>query len=277
MPAAVLALLSSLCWGTGDFVAGILSRKRSAYAVAGASQIVGLVLMAVIVLVTGDLWIGWGTYVWWAALASIAGLGGLVMFYLALASGRMGVVSPIAALGVLVPLGVGLLGGETPTGVQLGGILIAVIGVVMASGPEIGGAAGIRPVALALGAALGFGLFYVFVAQGAQQSPTMTMFAERIWATVLVVLAILLTRKTGDLQRGDTGPILLVGTLDIAANLTYSLAAEVGLLSVVSVLGSLYPVVTVLLAWLILKERLAVIQYLGVTIALCGVVAINVG
>ncbi len=139
MPAAVLALLSSLCWGTGDFLAGILSRKRSAYAVAGASQIVGLVLMAIIVVVTGDLAIGWGTYVWWAALASVAGLGGLVMFYLALASGRMGVVSPIAALGVLVPLGVGLLSGEVPTNIQLIGILIAVVGVILASGPEVSG------------------------------------------------------------------------------------------------------------------------------------------
>ena len=277
MPAAVLALLSSLCWGTGDFLAGILSRKRSAYAVAGASQIVGLVLMAIIVVVTGDLAIGWGTYVWWAALASVAGLGGLVMFYLALASGRMGVVSPIAALGVLVPLGVGLLSGEVPTNIQLIGILIAVVGVILASGPEVSGEAGVRPVALALGAALGFGSFYVFVAQGAQQSPTMTMFAERIWATGLVIAAILLTRSRGDLQRGDTGAVLLIGTLDIAANLTYSLAAEVGLLSVVSVLGSLYPVVTVLLAWLILKERLAPVQYAGVAVALTGVVAINIG
>ena len=70
MPAAVLALLSSLLWGTGDFIAGLLSRKRSAYAVAGASQLVGLVLMTVIVLVTGEWRIGWGSYVWWAALAS---------------------------------------------------------------------------------------------------------------------------------------------------------------------------------------------------------------
>jgi len=143
MPAAVLALLSSLLWGTGDFIAGLLSRKRSAYAVAGASQLVGLVLMTVIVLVTGEWRIGWGSYVWWAALASVAGLGGLVMFYLALASGRMGVVSPIAALGVLVPLAIGLVGGESPSGVQLLGILIAVVGVVLASGPEVSGAAGL--------------------------------------------------------------------------------------------------------------------------------------
>jgi drug/metabolite transporter (DMT)-like permease len=277
MPAAVLALFSSLLWGTGDFIAGLLSRKRSAYAVAGASQLVGLVLMTVIVLVTGEWRIGWGSYVWWAALASVAGLGGLVMFYLALASGRMGVVSPIAALGVLVPLAVGLVGGESPSGVQLLGILIAVVGVVLASGPEVSGAAGLRPVLLALGAAIGFGLFYVFIAAGSQESPTMVMFAERIWASLLVLGAILLTRSTGDLQRGDAGAVLAIGTLDIGANLAYALAAETGLLSVVSVLGSLYPVVTVLLAWLILRERLAPVQYIGVTVAMVGVVAINAG
>ena len=275
MPAAVLALLSSLFWGTGDFIAGLLSRKRSAYAVVGASQLVGLVLMIVIVVVTAEWKIGWGNYVWWAGLAAVAGVGGLVMFYLALASGRMGVVSPIAALGVLVPLAVGLVSGESPSSIQLLGIVIAVIGVVLASGPEVRGAAGLRPVVLALAAAAGFGFFYVFIAAGSQESPTMVMFAERIWASLFVLGAILLTRNTGDLQRKDAAPVLAVGTLDIMANLSYALAAESGLLSIVSVLGSLYPVVTVLLAWAILRERLSAVQYAGVAVAMVGVVAIN--
>jgi drug/metabolite transporter (DMT)-like permease len=274
---ALLALLSSALWGTGDFLAGWLSRRRSAYAVAGASQVIGLFVMGAVVLATGAWTIGWGTYVFWGVLASFAGLGGLVVFYSALASGRMGVVSPIAALGVLVPLAVGLLAGETPSAWQYLGILLAVVGVVLASGPEISGEAGPRPVVLALAAALGFGLFYVFVAQGAQQSPSMTMLVERVSATVLVLGAVAVTRSTGDLQRRDAAPILAIGTLDILANLTFSIAAETGLLSIVSVLGSLYPVVTVLLAWAVLRERLAPAQYAGVAVAMAGVIAINAG
>lgn len=275
--AALLALLSSALWGTGDFIAGSLSRRRSAYAVAGASQIVGLLVMAVVVAVTGAWRVGLDSYVVWAVLGSFAGLGGLVLFYIALASGRMGVVSPIAALGVLIPLAAGLLAGEVPTTWQYLGILLAIVGVVLASGPEISGAAGARPVILALIAAAGFGLFYVFIAQGSQQSPAMTMFVERISASALVLGAMLVTRSRGDLQRGDGGAIIAIGTLDIFANLSYSFAAEMGLLSIVSVLGSLYPVVTVVLAWAILKERLAPAQYIGVAVAMVGVAAINAG
>jgi drug/metabolite transporter (DMT)-like permease len=238
---------------------------------------VGLLVMAVVVLATRAWTVGWGAYVLWAVLASVAGLGGLVMFYTALASGRMGVVSPIAALGVIVPLAVGLFSGEVPTAWQYLGILLAVTGVVLASGPEISGEAGLRPVMLAGAAAVGFGLFYVFVHNGAQESPAMTMFAERVSASLLVLGAMLVSRTKGDLQRGDAGPVLAIGSFDVLANLAYSFAAGMGLLSIVSVLGSLYPVVTVLLAWAILKEKLSPPQYVGIVVAMSGVVMINVG
>lgn len=275
--AALLALLSSALWGTGDFMAGWLSRRRSVFAVAGATQMVGLVVMLILATATGSWSQGWGDYVLWGVLSSVAGLGGLLMFYSALASGRMGVVSPIAALGVLVPLAVGLLSGETPTQVQYFGIVLAVVGVVLASGPEVSGASGARPVLLAMGAALGFGSFYVFLSYGAQTSTVMTLLAERTAATVLILIGVLVTRSVGDLQRGDLGLVLAIGAFDVAANVTFGIASETGLLSVVSVLGSLYPVVTAVLAWAVLKERLAPAQYAGVAVAMAGVVAINAG
>ncbi len=276
---AALALLSSLFWGAADFMAGELSRRRAAVAVAGAAQIVGLVFMVIVALATGAFTSGIAPteYLGWAVLASVCGLGGLVAFYTALAAGRMGIVSPIAALGVLVPLAVGLLRGDQPTSVQLLGIILAVVGVVLASGPEISGGAGLRPVLLAGAAALLFGAFMVFVAQGSQASAVLTMTAARANSAVLVLVAAAVTRQVGGLQRADAGRLVSIGVLDVSANLLYGLATAAGLLAVVSVLGSVYPVVTALLAALILHERLLPAQYAGVAFALTGVVAISAG
>lgn len=276
---AILALLSSGMWGTADFLAGELSRRRVALAVAGAAQIVGLGFMLVVLLVSGEWSAGvpLGSYLGWAVLASFAGLGGLVAFYTALASGRMGVVSPIAALGVLVPLGVGLFSGEQPGAFQYFGIVLAIVGVVLASGPELSGRAGLRPVLLASLAALLFGLFLVFVAQGSQASAVLTMTAQRATSASLVLIAALAARTLGGLQRADTGRLVVIGLFDVGANLLYGLATTMGLLAIVSVLGSVYPVVTVLLAWIVLRERLLPAQYVGVATALIGVALIAGG
>lgn len=275
--AALLALLSSLLWGTGDFLAGYLSRRRAVAAVLGGSQIVGFGVMLIIATATAS----WGAdpagYLGWALGASISGFTGLFAFYTALATGRMGVVSPIAALGVLVPLAAGLIAGELPTALQYIGIVLAIVGVVLASGPEISGATGVRPVLLAAFAALCFGLFLTFVAKGAEESAVMTMTAQRGITTVIVIGAALATRGVGGLQRRDVGWLVAIGTFDITANLLFGVATTSGLLSIVSVLGSLYPVVTVILAWAVLRERLAPAQYVGVAVALLGVAAISAG
>lgn len=274
---ALLALLSSLLWGTGDFLAGYLSRKRSAVAVLGGSQVVGLAVMLVIATATGAWSANPRYYLGWAALASISGLLGLLAFYTALAGGRMGVVSPIAALGVLVPLAAGLLAGEIPSTVQYLGIVLAIVGVVLASGPEVSGATGARPVLLAAFAALCFGLFLVFVAEGSQESAIMTMTAQRSVTACVVLAAAVVSRGVGGLQTADIGWLVAIGTFDVVANLMFAFATTYGMLAIVSVLGSLYPVVTVVLAWAVLRERLAPAQYVGVAVALVGVAAISAG
>ncbi|MGZ4591114.1 MAG: EamA family transporter, partial [Actinomycetes bacterium] len=154
--AALLALLSSLLWGSADFVGGTLSRRLPATVVVGASQAAGLVAITVVAALAGALGAPLG-YLPWAVGAGLAGLIGLVCFYAALAAGTMGVVSPIAALGVVVPVVVGLARGERPGALQLVGITIAVAGVVLASGPELSGRAGARPVVVARVAAGGVG------------------------------------------------------------------------------------------------------------------------
>ncbi len=281
--AALLALLSSLLWGGADFLGGSLSRRHPAVVVVAGSQLAGLVAALTVATVAGALGAPTG-YLPWAVLAGLAGLIGLTSFYAALAAGTMGVVSPIAALGVVVPVFVGLGSGERPHPLQLVGIVVAVAGVVLASGPELSGRAGARPLLLAGVAAVGFGLALLFIAEGSATSTLMTLVAMR--ATSVAVLGVVVgalarrRRRTGQpwgTGRRDVGPIVLVGIGDVAANLTFGLASTRGLVSIVAVLGSLYPVVTVLLARVILHERLAVAQTIGVSGALGGVVLIAVG
>lgn len=283
--AALLALLSSLLWGSADFVGGTLSRRLPATVVVGASQAAGLVAITVVAALAGALGAPLG-YLPWAVGAGLAGLIGLVCFYAALAAGTMGVVSPIAALGVVVPVVVGLARGERPGTLQLVGIAIAVAGVVLASGPELSGRAGARPLVLALIAAVGFGLALLFIAEGSQTSTLMTLVAMRATSVTVVAVGLAVvvrrSRRTSappglHLDRQQLGLVTLVGLGDVAANLTFGMASTRGLVSVVAVLGSLYPVVTVLLARVVHAERLGRAQTIGVASALAGVVLIGVG
>lgn len=279
--AAVLALLSSLLWGGADFLGGTVSRRRPAALVVGSSQLVGLIAIGVVAVAAGALGDDRG-YLPWAVVSGLAGLVGLVCFYAALASGTMGVVSPIAALGVVVPVLVGLARGERPATLQMVGIAMAVLGVVLASGPELSGRAGARPLVLALVAALGFGLALLFIAEGARSSTLMTLVTMRLTSVTVmaVVLAVAVRRvdRSGmRLDRRDVALVALVGLGDVAANLAFGLASTRGLVSVVAVLGSLYPVVTVLLARVLHGERLAPAQTLGVAGALGGVALIASG
>src|SRR5215210_7338933 len=276
--AALLALLSSVLWGGADFLGGTVSRRLPALVVVGASQLVGLLAIAAVAVALGELDAPTG-YVPWAVAAGIAGLVGLVAFYAALASGTMGVVSPIAALGVIVPVVVGLARGERPSGLQLAGIVLAVVGVVLASGPELSGRAGLRPLLLAVLAATCFGLTLLFIAEGARSSTVMTLVTMRMTSVVAVTLVLVsLARRTRvRLTPRDVAPIALVGIGDVSANLAYGAASTRGLVSVVAVLGSLYPVVTVLLARIVHDERLAAVQNAGIAAALSGVALIAVG
>src|SRR5690348_4619424 len=143
--AVALALLSSLMWGSADFLGGLRSRVRPAFAVVGGSQACGLLAIGIVALVSGAGGHGSG-WVPWAVASGIAGTGGLVCFYAALGSGTMGVVSPIAALGAVVPVLVGIVSGERPSVLSLAGLVVALLGAVAASGPELQGGAGARPV-----------------------------------------------------------------------------------------------------------------------------------
>lgn len=272
----ILALFSSLVWGLSDFLGGTLSKKRKVIAVIGGSQSFGLVFVSLLAI-GFHAWT-WNQSVWInGAIAGAMGLLGLIGFYTALATGQMGIVAPISSLSAVVPVTIGLVQGERPSSVQLTGIVVALVGVILASGPELNGKVDPRPVFLALFAALTFGFAVYFMAQGAQINPTMTVTAMRVVQVSIVVVLFLAIRNLGGLVKRDIPMLATIGASDAGANVLYTFAASLGLLSVVSVLGSLYPIVTVLLAWWIHKERLMRIQYIGIAITFSGVALLALG
>ncbi len=272
----VLALFSSVLWGGADFYGGVMSKRRPVYAVVGGSQACGLIAVTLVVLAADGFssdrgWIGW------SIAAGLAGASGLLCFYAALASGTMGVISPIAALGVAVPLVVGFARGEEPSGLALAGIAVGVLGAVAASGPELTSAVGLRPVLLAAVSGVLFGACFTFLALGAESSALMTLWGMRVTSVAGFVVAALVVRSMGGLRSADVPGLLAIGLGDAGANLLFALASQRGLLSVTSVAGSLYPVTTVLLAYVVLKERLRPIQVAGVAAALFGVALMSLG
>lgn len=273
---ALLAVLSSIMWGGSDFLGGIVSRRRPAYAVVAGAELAGLVLIGVVALITGD-WRASPGYLPYALAAGAIGTSALIAYYAGLASGTMGVVAPIASMGAIVPVGLGVLSGERPSFLQVLGIAIALVGVVAASGPELRGLGQGRPVLLAVVAGTGFGFALYFIGLGSRHNVVMTLFGMRAAALSCFAVAALVLRTKGGLTVRDTPSLALIGASDVTANLLFGIATRTGLLSIASALTSFYPVVPVVLARLVLNERLRRVQQLGVGLAIGGVALMSLG
>jgi len=268
------ALASSVVWGTADFAGGTLTKRLPTLGVTVVSQSAGLVALAVLVAARGE--VGARSF----TLGLVAGLGGgagLAAFYRALSLGTMSVVSPIAACGAVVPFAISLATGERPGALALVGAVLALAGAVLASVEERRAAspARSRAVALAVVAAGALGLFVYFLGLGSREGDAVsTLFGARVGSLGLLIGLALVLRAPVRLPRASLAAVALVGVADVTANALFAFASSHGLLALVAVLGSLYPVVTVLLAHLLLGERLTRAQRAGVAIALTGVAAI---
>ena len=273
-----LALFSSLLWGSADFFAGILAKRYRALAVTGASQTFGLLFGVIAIALNGHFiapTFAMDGYFLPGIFAGIAGFIGLTAFYTGLATGRMGVVSPISSLSVIIPLIVALAQGEKPNRLQVIGIAVAILGAFLASGPEIRGGFPIRPLMYAVIAALGFGTALSFLAVGARTDSLHTMTAMRCASVGICILLALRYRTLGGFEKRVLPQLIFIGIADFLANYLLGLATTKGLVSIAMVLGSLFPIVTVLLAYRILHERLHRVQYIGIAVAIFGVVAIS--
>ena len=275
--APAYALLASLAWGLGDFMGGLKSRLMPVLVVMGVSQPFGLAALGIAVAVRGTA--PPGPEVAWAALAAVFGTLGLVAFYRGMAAGAISVVVPLAAIAAGIPVIWGLAHGDNVSFLQGIGFVAALGGGLMASlerrGERRKFAAGTGWAILAL---LGFGCYFIPLHASATHDWLWPSFIFRVVSVSMVWSTLLLTRQRAAGVRPHLVALAAIGLLDSGGNTLFAAASSShGLLSVVSVLASLYPVVTVLLARFILGERVERTQDIGVLIALAGVVLISAG
>ncbi len=277
--ASLLALLSSALWGTADFFGGKLSKKYPALVVLGAQQFFGFLTGVFLVLLTGA-WsaeaLGEQGYLIPGIIAGFTGYAGLICLYAGLSTGRMGVVSPISALAAVIPLGYALIykGDQLSLIISIG-VVLATLGGFLASGPEVSQGVPLKPLLLAIGAAVFFGTCLILMSIGSQSSALMTMTTMRTSTLLIGLVALYKYRGTIRFTRQEIPVLIFIGVADFAANLLLGVATTKGLVSLAMVLGSLYPIATALLAYLFLHERLHRVQYVGVVSAVVGVALIS--
>lgn len=278
--AIIWGLLAAVTYGTADFLGGYATKRSGVFSVVVISQLFGSLL---IVLALPFFWSGYDADSFlWGMASGVAGGLGVTFFYAALAKGRMSQVAPITAVeAACVPVIFGLVAGERPGPGPLLGIVLALLAVALVSS----GAPGLEPrspddrkgLGLALGAGLGFGLFFVLLSQAGDSSGIWPLVGARVASVSSVLMVALLARKSLRPEPGSLKVIAGAGLFDVAANIAYLLASRIGLLSLVAVVTSMYPAMTVLLARLILQERMHRLQVVGVVVAALAVVLIATG
>ena len=282
MTAIAFALMSSVLWGASDYWGGFKSRSLAVPVVLACTYGASLAAMLVFVAARGE-----GppssSYVLAALAAGLVGITGLAAFYRALSIGTMSIVAPIAATGVAVPVIAGLLGGDEPGVAGSIGLGLAVVGIVLASREDEESSVALREqrrsVGLAVIAGLGFGTYFVLAEFGSRGDVAWTLLLSRVSGFPVVALIALLALGRGATRPGRSaiGALACIGLLDLGANALFNQASTMGELSSVAVASSLYPVVTVMLAALLLGERVRGVQRVGVFVALTGVVLIAAG
>lgn len=279
MGAVVLALAASAAWGLSDFLGGLASRDRTAFAVIVVTQGTGLVLLTAVVLLVAD---SPPSGVWLPG--ALAGLGaglGVLSLYRALAIGPMSVVAPLFSLGSLVPVVVGVASGDRPSWIQGVGVVAAITGCFLASRVSDDADVPVRRAGIvaALLAALGLGIGIASLDRAADHDVLWALEALRATGFVAVLTVALVVLRPAGLRAAarPVRPLLPIGAIDVSANTSLAFASTLGLISVVGVLSSIYPVVTVLLARAVLKERMRTVQVAGVGLAFGGVAALVAG
>lgn len=282
MAAITFGLLCSLLWGLSDYLGGVKSRTFAVPVVLATMYLASLTVMLAFVAARGEAPPA-GGHVLAALAAGLVGIAGLSAFYRALAIGTMSIVAPIASTGVALPVVVGLIGGDDPGPVRSVGLALAITGIVLASREDDEGAANLRrqrlSIVLAITAALGFGSYFVLAEIASSGDVAWALVLSRASAFPVIAAIALVVLRRGGLRPGRIalGALAGIGLLDLGANFFYNYASTIGELSSVAVASSLYPVTTVMLAALLLGERVQGVQRIGVVVALSGVALIAAG
>jgi len=275
----LFGLAAAAAWGAADFSGGMATKRASAYAVVIGSEVVGLVVLLILVFLTGEP-LPPVQPLLMAAVAGAAGGFGLILLYQALAGGQMSIAAPISAvLAAAIPVLVSIIWLGWPDPLVLAGLLLALLAIWMIAGGEGGGLPArlrLEQIRLPLLAGVVFGLFFVLLHQASQDSLFWPIIATRIASIIFLTAYASLAHQSFLPQRSLWPMIALCGLLDTAGNGLFVLSGQLGRLDVAAVLSSLYPAVTVALAWLVLKERMAGLQKLGLAAALAAILFITV-
>ena len=275
MTPLLLALGASLAWGVGDFFGPLISRSVGVLPVLLWAQVGGVASLAVAVAIRADGPAGWG--VLYAIGAACGGMLGLFSYYRGMVTGTMSVVAPVAGVSAVIPVIFGIATGDHPSIAQVAGVAAALAGVGLASIEHRGGrrrvAAG---VGLALLAACGFGFYFPWMHAAGKVDFWWASTVFRTTALLLVVTAVTSRRIDVRLTPRLAAIAAGAGIVDTVGNVCFAASSRHGLVSLTAVLASLYPIVTVLLAASILRERVAPLQRAGIALTLAGVVLIGV-
>lgn len=277
MLSIIFGLLSALTWGAGDFTGGLATRKVGAVRAVFYASVIGLIAVLACAYLLDEPFPAMST-LWIAMFAGVFGCLGLLLLYAAMANGTMSIAAPVSALlAATLPVMVGMVTEGLPELLTLLGFVFALLAVWMVSQGE----GGIRNILshladlkLPLLAGLGFGLYFVFMHNATGTGAILwPMVASRTASVVLLLGYMLITRTSFRITDMSSLPVItLNGVLDLTGNGFFILAAQTGRLDVASVLSSLYPGSTVLLAWIFLRERLTRSQWVGIAAALIAIV-----
>jgi len=268
--AVTFGLLASLSWGASDFSGGLSARRVHVFGVITVSYAVGLALLVALALARSEP-IPKGSDLVWGAAAGLAGVTGLTAQYRALAVGRMGIVAPVAAvLGTSIPVLFAAISEGLPGAGQLAGFALAIAGVWIIARPDVSGG---RPdgLGLAVLAGLGFGAFFILIDQVSEGAVFWPLVAARGMSFVVLALIVMANSVAWRPDRSALPLVIVAGVLDVGGNTFFLLAAQAGRLDVASVMSSLYPMVTVLLARLVLQEHVTRLQTAGIAAAIAAI------
>ncbi len=270
----LLALSAGVLWGTADFTGGRLSRRLPLLVVVVCSQGAGLAALLLVMVTRGHIAAG---AVGWGVVAGVLSLGSVTCFYRALAVGTMSVVAPLVAASAAVPVLAGVFGGEQPGVAAASGIVLALAGIVLVTGQVA-----VEPpldhrlsVVLAVAAALFAGAQLVALQRAGAIDALTGVAASRAMSVAVLVCALIFSRVSAPARCLPAAA--MVGLLDTGANLAFTVASARSLLSLTAVLASVYPVVTVALARVLLHERLRRSQWIGASLSMTGVLLIVSG
>lgn len=280
MPAGTSTILfglaAALAWGAGDFGGGLVSRRTAVFGVVMLAQLTGMLIAAVLAVVRAEA-VPTGIDLVWCGIAGVLGGIGITALYRGLAVGRMGIVAPITGvLAAIIPVAAGIVLEGMPGPLVLAGIGIAIAAVMLVSRAqdEGGGRAGLRE---ALVGGVAIGLFGVVIAQISDGHVFGALTVIRGVQAVLVAVVVIVARAAWRPQRSALPAILVVGVLDMAGNGFYLLGVQSGALAIAAILSSLYPVTTVILATLVLAERLTRDHAIGIGLAVIAIAFIGLG